>query len=381
MIRTITIAILLPILFMGCSGNQGGGSSHDGYVINGTIKNAGQNQVKLQYVKLNNATTIDTATIKKDGSFQMKGYLDNQGIYMLRTGKRKRWLFYMNEKDKITLKANAQNPADYEVAGSKDAETFADFMQSMSQKQRAIQQKKRAFAKARKQKKSPRELKRMRQEYAKAVKGVQNHVKSFADSTSNPIMAAFTANMLNADQHFDFMSQIAEDLKEEMPNSPYTEQFASQVEKKEALTKGKKAPDIEMTNPQGNKMALSDLRGKVVLVDFWASWCKPCRVENPNVVKTYKKYKDEGFTIFSVSLDKNKKKWKQAIQQDNLSWDYHVSDLKGWNNRAAQKYQVNSIPATFLVDREGKIIAKDLRGDKLEKKLAEVMNGEDQPSS
>ncbi len=381
MIRTITIAILLPILFMGCNGSQGGGSSHDGYVINGTIQNAGQNQVKLQYVKLNNATTIDTATIKKDGSFQMKGYLDNQGIYMLRTGKRKRWLFYMNEKDKITLKANAQNPADYEVAGSKDAETFADFMQSMSQKQRAIQQKKRAFAKARKQKKSPRELKRMRQEYAKAVKGVQNHVKSFADSTSNPIMAAFTANMLNADQHFDFMSQIAEDLKEEMPNSPYTEQFASQVEKKEALTKGKKAPDIEMTNPQGNKMALSDLRGKVVLVDFWASWCKPCRVENPNVVKTYKKYKDEGFTIFSVSLDKNKKKWKQAIQQDNLSWDYHVSDLKGWNNRAAQKYQVNSIPATFLVDREGKIIAKDLRGDKLEKKLAEVMNGEDQPSS
>lgn len=287
----------------------------------------------------------------------------------------------MNEKDKLTVKADAQNPADYQVTGSQEAESFANFMQQMAQKQQAIQQKKRAFAKARQQKKNPRELKRLRQEYAKAAKGVQNHVKSFADTTSNLIMAAFSANMLNADKNFELLADIAEDLKEEMPNSPYTKQLVSQVEQKEALSKGKEAPDIEMNNPQGNKMALSDLRGKVVLVDFWASWCKPCRIENPNVVKTYKKYKDDGFTIFSVSLDKNKKKWLQAIEKDNLEWDYHVSDLKGWKNRAAQKYNVSSIPATFLIGRDGKIIAKNLRGDKLEKKLAEVFEEGGQQSS
>ncbi len=120
-------------------------------------------------------------------------------------------------------------------------------------------------------------------------------------------------------------------------------------------------------------MKLSDLRGKVVLIDFWASWCRPCRNENPNVVKLYQKYQAKGFDIYSVSLDRDKTSWINAIKSDNLTWENHVSDLKYWSSAGAKQYNVSSIPSTFLLDREGRIIAKNLRGAALEQKLQEIL--------
>lgn len=136
---------------------------------------------------------------------------------------------------------------------------------------------------------------------------------------------------------------------------------------------GKVAPDFEELKTDGKtKMKLSDLKGKVVLIDFWASWCGPCRKENPNVVKTYGKYKEAGFTIISISLDSDKAKWLQAINDDGLSWTNHVSDLGGWQSKVARKYNIGSIPQTFLLDREGKIIAANLRGIALETELQKI---------
>jgi peroxiredoxin len=132
------------------------------------------------------------------------------------------------------------------------------------------------------------------------------------------------------------------------------------------------APDIQLEDPNGNVIALSSLRGQVVLLDFWASWCKPCRQENPTVVAAYNKYKAEGFTVYSVSLDENKLAWEKAIKADNLSWVNHVSDLRGWHSSAAALYGVQSIPSSFLIDRNGLIIAKNLRGAALEQKLQDV---------
>lgn len=134
---------------------------------------------------------------------------------------------------------------------------------------------------------------------------------------------------------------------------------------------GSEAPDFTQKTPEGEDLSLSDLRGKVVLIDFWASWCGPCRKENPHVVKLYNKYKDQGFEILSVSLDKDKDRWTQAIEADGMDWK-HVSDLQGWKNQVAQTYSVRSIPHTVLLDKEGKIIARDLRSKALDQQLEKI---------
>lgn len=138
---------------------------------------------------------------------------------------------------------------------------------------------------------------------------------------------------------------------------------------------GQRAPELIYTSPEGKEISLSSLRGKMVLIDFWASWCMPCRIENPNLVNVYKKYNNKrlsrgrGFTIYSISLDTDKEAWINGIKNDRLVWNSHVSDLKGWHAEAVALYKVESIPANYLVDEDGIIIAKDLRAEALEQTM------------
>lgn len=145
------------------------------------------------------------------------------------------------------------------------------------------------------------------------------------------------------------------------------------------LKVGDKAPELVFNDPEGNPIALSSLKGKIVLIDFWASWCMPCRMENPNVVRIYQKYKDSkfknanGFTVYSVSLDHAKGAWLKAIEKDKLEWKNHVSDFVGWGSEAANVYKVIKLPSTFLIDNEGTILAKDLKGEELDKQLTALL--------
>lgn len=166
-----------------------------------------------------------------------------------------------------------------------------------------------------------------------------------------------------------FAKQFIDEYKTQMPQA--TADLQKQLDAMQAFLIGGTAPDFTQKTPEGTDLKLSDLRGKVVMIDFWASWCGPCRRENPNVVRLYNQYKSKGFEILGVSLDNTKDRWLQAIQQDGLTWK-HVSDLKYWQNEAAQIYGVRAIPQTVLLDAEGKIIARNLRGPALEEKLAEL---------
>jgi peroxiredoxin len=148
-------------------------------------------------------------------------------------------------------------------------------------------------------------------------------------------------------------------------------EISDMLERTMRLMEGAKAPEFTQLSPEGTPVKLADFKGKYVLLDFWASWCGPCRKENPNVVKLYDKYKTKGFEILGISLDQNRERWLQAIQADKLTWK-HTSDLKGWSNEVSKLYEISAIPKTFLLDPNGIIIARDLRGAALEGKLAEI---------
>ncbi len=181
-------------------------------------------------------------------------------------------------------------------------------------------------------------------------------------------------NILDRDKYFDVYLVTSDKLKKEWPDYDVAKEFITMVDNMKATAIGQITPEIELPNPEGQVIKLSSLRGKYVLVDFWAKWCGPCRRENPNVVKAYQKYKDKGFEVYGVSLDRNKEDWVQAIQEDGLTWT-QVSDLKYFESKAAADYNISAIPFSILVDPQGKIIAKNLRGPALNKKLEEVLGG------
>ena len=189
--------------------------------------------------------------------------------------------------------------------------------------------------------------------------------------TRKVMMMGFVFGLEQSKQEALYVA-VGNDFLKQFPEQTGTSnQIRQKISSMSKLAIGSAPPPINLPTPEGQNFSLEQLKGKVVLVDFWASWCRPCRAENPNVVKMYNKYHEAGFDILSVSLDRQQAAWENAIKQDNMTW-HHVSDLKFWQCQAAQDYNVSSIPQTFLLDREGNILAKNLRGPALGQKLSEI---------
>ncbi|MFT4522352.1 MAG: peroxiredoxin [Bacteroidia bacterium] len=208
-------------------------------------------------------------------------------------------------------------------------------------------------------------------QYAAMQKRFSSDVVNFIETTKGGPCTYFAVSYVMQEPPVTVLNKALVVMKKDAPKHPLTKALESKINNIAPLSVGGLAPEIALKSPDGEVITLSSLRGKVVLIDFWASWCGPCRKENPNVVRMYKKYHDQGFEVYSVSLDNSKDKWMNAIQQDGLTWT-HVSDLKGWQSSAAQLYKVSGIPKTFLLDTEGRILATDLRGSDLEARLAQL---------
>jgi peroxiredoxin len=201
------------------------------------------------------------------------------------------------------------------------------------------------------------------------VMGLENFIKTHPASYVSPLAIYKLHQMTeNAEQ----MTALYSGLNKDVQSGPIGSYIRQQIAEFQRSPMGKELEDFSQADPSGKMVSLKSFRGKYVLVDFWASWCGPCRNENPNVVRAYKEFKDKGFTVLGVSLDRDKQKWLDAVAADGLTWT-QVSDLKGWGNEVAQKFGITSIPQNFLVDPDGKVVGKNLRGEALDQKLKSIL--------
>ena len=201
--------------------------------------------------------------------------------------------------------------------------------------------------------------------------------RNFVVTNNNSLFSMMLLSELFRQKEFtaEEASEIIGNLTPQMATNPVVTQLTATIEAAKKAEIGGMAPNFEAPTPSGGMLSLKQTLGKYTIIDFWASWCKPCRMENPNVVRVYEKYHDKGLNIISVSLDREgqKDRWLQAIEHDNMNW-YHVSNLQFWQDPIAQQYNIRSIPATFLLDAEGKIIDKNLRGQALEQRISQLLD-------
>jgi peroxiredoxin len=371
MIRFKNFVILAFVIGLlgACKSEESGTDGAGAYSINGKITNATSGSIYLhELVDGQQLVARDTATISADGSFTFEGTVTEPTLYRVSTNQQN-GLMLVLEGGNVDVQADIADLSNTaKIEGSKESVLFQQLnklVNANAQKQMELEQR---FNQA---------MAENDMEAAEAARAdymaMQQNVKQMLADHPQSIVSAFgTATLIDPVNDFAFADSMATLYTQYIPSSQYTKMLNQRLAPYKSTAIGSVAPDISLPMPEGGEKALSSLRGKYVLIDFWASWCAPCRKENPNVVRMYNQYKDKGFEIFGVSLDQSREKWLKAIADDKLTWP-HVSDLKGWESAAARSYNITAIPQTILLDKEGKIIAKGLRGDELEQKLASLL--------
>lgn len=376
-IKLFVLIATIGLVSCGTSKQQG---------ISGTIKGAEGETVYLMSFVNSKAVATDSSLIAADGSFSIQPQTSmDLNFYQLLIDQERAMVLITDSTESITLQGTSEDFGEtVKVQGSPHTEKLLAFYDEM----RPIVEKTQNLREITNSKAISQEEKS--QAFSQLI-DISNEKKekclAFIDANTSSPASLAALSELSIKTELDTYKKVETGLKNSFGHSFYYKMVSQQIEnaektaklpaqekqvKKELFSAGMTAPDIVMNDLDGKERKLSDLRGKVVLIDFWASWCGPCRRENPNVVREYDKYHDAGFEIFSVSLDKDAGKWAKAVEQDGLDWDNHVSDLAGWKNAAAAAYGVSSIPYTVLVGRDGKIIGTKLRGGALAQKLDQL---------
>ena len=377
---SVTFLLIGVLVLMGCSSN-GQQAKNDGsweVTIKGKVGFPQQGGT-ISIMELTKAGTgwQDTIKLKSNYTFSKKVKLIEPGYYKINFYNRQVVDVILHKNDlEVNVDGN-EATGFFEVKGSpeiefiRNAQTLINGVQNSPEAQKLIAD----FNKAQVAN-DEKLILSIQKDYQKLVTDAGDKVAAQVKESppSLGVINVLQGQLLDKDVYFDAYVVTAEKLRKEWPDYTHAKDFVTMVDKMKTLAVGQVAPEISLPNQEGQVVPLSSMRGKYVLVDFWAKWCGPCRKENPNIVRAYNTYKDKGFTVYGVSLDRTKEDWLQGIREDGLTWT-HVSDLKFWQSEAAKTYNITAIPFSLLLDPNGVIIAKNLRGQALDEKLEAVLGG------
>ena len=347
-------------------------TSEPHFVVKGNID--GSDSLKFLLLKRgtsNKTDTLATATSNK-GIFKMQGVVEfPEQVYLIAQNTRNRTSFFL-ENAEITITGKLDSLDGAIITGSKtqdDYKSYLDMNKPLSDNYQALVT---SYQGARASNDTA-QMRKIRDEAMTIEKDMTNLVKEFIKNNPSSYFTPTLLRSLSPDLSAEEIEAAVAALDTNVAKMPVVKDLSIRAAAMKTVSIGQKAPDFTLNDVNGNPVSLSSKIGsKLLLVDFWAGWCGPCRRENPNVVKVYNEFSKKGFDVFGVSLDQTKEEWVKAIADDKLPWT-HVSDLQYFNNAAARLYAVNAIPASFLLDETGTIIARNLRGDDLYNKVKEIL--------
>ena len=348
------------------------------FTVNGELKNSPDQKIYLEelYFSQKDPAVLDTAEIK-NGKFSLTALAPEEGLYRLRLEKSEAAFIFINDQPAITFSSDL-NSLSLENAKFNSPANYLlrSFMVDIEKQRKELEDKASILQQYKNPLPSDSTYQVMQLDILDKQAKFQQNVLRYIDTTSNAVMALFSLGYTR-DIEPEKIETAVGGLTKRFPTNQaiatIVAQYKQLIAQNKSLPKiGGIAPDITMADTSGKAFSLSMLRGKYVLVDFWASWCGPCREENPNVVNAYQEFKNKNFTVLGVSLDKQKAEWTKAVEEDHLTW-YHISDLKYWSSAAVAPYGIEGIPYNVLLDPQGKIIAMNLRGNDLQIKLSELI--------
>ena len=382
-LKTIKIVAAGLLVFAGCA-------QQADFTINGKLTGAVKDSLVLEEMTEKSLEMRSSIITDADGSFNYSDTAGSPGLFFIRTNQNEYITLMVLSGEKITVTAEKGRINEtLRISGSPQSELVMELNKELIKATDKLDSLGKQYQELKGHGNDPQVDTWVQGEYGKLVEQQRSFIRAFIERhVAEPASLLALSHqigrqsVLNGSADFDLFEKVDARLYKKYPKSililnlhKYVEAMRPQMESVQSQDKttgsGSVAPDISLPDPDGKTQTLSSLRGKIVLLDFWAGWCGPCRRENPNLVAAYAKYHDKGFEIFQVSLDKTKPEWLAAIRQDGLNW-IHVSDLKFWNSPVARQYGIESIPANFLLDKEGKIIGSNLRGAALEQELAKL---------